>query len=517
MGKETLYTIKNKSLFEPSDKAGRKAYDRIELSVALPNVNSVLPNAEGDLQDMILAHYGLRGGSMDWTRKKNGLAVPAVDKRILDHAAYLAAIVGKPFNAYSHKDLQNGSHPADTLIVPYAPTHDAKKLIADLGQESWGLPTQMVEKLINKASFHELVRDSKVPGVEVPDFKITDLKDFVGTGKAILKESQALYEKHEDKLPGKYPLGLMIRPDRADGQYGSSKVVEREDGSILVTMYGKETIKKVFEKGNWDAALQQAKNGLSDNMKPGLNPQIVVSRFVDVADSPGLTMVVKDGHTFSLGWNGQIMEKGDTNCVGTTSYKPESPYLQQMQKRYEEKSVEIAGDFIRETAKGLKIPVNEVDGVLNFDIMLPGPLEVALRKARHQGSTGQGEGIYLAESNARWTNFSDGVMAGIGVKGLKPSIASMKEVVRYGITNLDKYPVPEHVRPEDVRQAVFDRDQRLKDEGDARVIVRMPDIPMGVILLGNAEKAKKELDGAIADVSGGVVFERKKVKAGSRK
>lgn len=512
MGVETL-SVRDQSLFSLAENK----QSEVNRSVAWHNIHHLLPHAGDTLRAYLSRRYGLRGGALDYDQPNLGLVVGEVDERTTGQAEYLRALIGKPFKAYSFAELQGER----TLIVPYIHTSDAHATVNRFGQESWGFPPEMVTPLKQKVTFHERVTNSDVEGFEVPDYVIATGDDVVEKAQKVLSDARGLYDRYAGELSRKYSLGVMIRGDESDGNYGSCLVKENEQNGIEVIPDGSPS-KDIppFKPGEWDAALQKAQE-LSQKSN---NPQFVVSRFIDYQSTPGLSLVIKNGQVTSLGWNVQIMAEHSTACAGTTGYNTELDthfrearnakevslhevaereigiynHGRQLQDDYEGRTESDFTAFLKETAAKADINFGTVTGVANVDIMIPGRLEKELRRARGQNP----DGYYVAESNSRWTNYTDAIMLGVGVTRRRPSITGMLEVVNEGITAIDGYKDPFHAQydPVVVRETVFERDQLLQQDGyNARVIVRVPDRPVAVVFLGDRSIAKSVLNGAIQD------------------
>ena len=216
--------------------------------------------------------------------------------------------------------------------------------------------------------------------------------------------------------------------------------------------------------------------------------RVVISRYIDVADSPGMSVVIMDDRVESLGWNGQLQKPGSKACVGTSTYTPNTVYMQSMQQAYEEKTTAFFEALLRSTAQRCGIDFASLRGVANLDIMIPGELERRLQRARKQP-----EGNYLAECNPRWTNYTDAIMTVLGVNRKEQTIYNMKEVIQAGICTIDKHSLPEGLDPQSVRACIAERDAVLQQDG-TRIICRMAKNPMGLIFVGDVARAQQEVN-----------------------
>ena len=138
--------------------------------------------------------------------------------------------------------------------------------------------------------------------------------------------------------------------------------------------------------------------------------RIVISRYIDMVDSPGMSVVIMDGRIESLGWNGQLQQNGSKACIGTSTYKPANASLARLQKIYEGQTLAYFEAILRRAAQKCGVDFASMRGVANIDIMLPSELEEMLQKKR-----GYKPSHYVAECNPRWTNYTDAIMTVIGV------------------------------------------------------------------------------------------------------
>ena len=277
----------------------------------------------------------------------------------------------------------------------------------------------------------------------------------------------------------------MLRAAEEDGNYGCCLIYE-DAGRILVVQDGDAHHAHYYTQ--WHDALAIAQKHLATTMNVQKEARIVISRYIDVADSPGMSVVVMENQVESLGWNGQLQKPGSKACVGTSTYVPRSAYLKRMQQVYEAQTAAFFEVFLRRTAQQCGIEFASIRGVANLDIMIPGELEKKLQRRRKQL-----EGNYLAECNPRWTNYTDAIMTILGANRREQTISNMRTVIAEGIATIDKHPLPENVDPQDVRASIAQRDEVLKREG-TRIICRMAKNPMGLIFAGDVAKAQQEVN-----------------------
>jgi hypothetical protein len=245
----------------------------------------------------------------------------------------------------------------------------------------------------------------------------------------------------------------------------------------------------------WSEALPAAQQHLLSTMNVQKETRVVISRYLDFVDSPGLSVVIMDGQVASLRWNGQLQLNGSKACVGTSSYVPRSESLQHLQHRYEEPTAAFLEALLRKTAERCHIDFSTVRGVANLDIMLPGELEERLQQRRKRPVVN-----YLAECNPRWTNYTDAILAVLGATRRDATIANMRTVIQEGISTIDKYYLPEHLDSSLLREWIFERDAGLQYEG-TRIICRMTKNPMGLIFAGDVQRAQHEFEQVVSLLS----------------
>lgn len=477
---------RNSSIFNPADSE-REPH---QLSVTYHNVGDMYRSLAQKIRNENDLRYGFRGGAVNWEARKVGRLVHEHSDEVLRHLDYVGASSGREITLYTMEDLKKVTGQADTLIVPYVNTTAAHSRIEDLRQDVFGLPPIMVDTLRNKVNLHELIRDIGIDGIETPEFEIATIGNIPEKANRILKESRKIYDDNGLTGKNKYPLGVVIRSEESDGGHGMCLVFEKDDGGIEVVTDGKTTEEGNFKPNEWTSAFKYAQNKLRGSTSKSHKTRFVVSRRIDVEDSPGMSLIIQNGIVESIGWNGQLIAEGTAACVGTSKYKPAHPYQERLQKQFENQSAEKVVEFTREVARRLNIPFDQITGVLNMDFMLPGPYETALRARR-----GQEEGFLVAECNARWTNYTDAVLQVVGYKKRIPSIRDIITTVWEDVHTIDSLNL-KGADPEIVTEILFDMDG--KEQGNDHAYVRMPVSPAaGFILTGNFEKALAKIYKAI--------------------
>jgi len=436
--------------------------------------------------------YGERCGHLPLDTQDVCVLVEAPTQAIMSQMAYLSQLFGKVITARTFEDFTsvqpNVAEEELPLVVPYINVPETEQLIRlELGAESWGVPGKMTDCLKNKADFYVLIDELGMEGFVTPDYRISTLDAVIQDAQIVLSQAEEMYA--QAGLAPYYPLGVVMRAAESDGNYGSSLVYERNSGIIVVQDGDAEHIQTYTQ---WQEALTSAQTALSTTVNPQSENRVVISRYVDIIDSPGMSAVLINGAVISLGWNGQLQKEGSKACVGTSTYRPKHEYMQRVQEQYEDFTANSFEAFLHKVAAHCKLDFTTIRGVANVDMMFPGTLERQLQQRRKQPMV-----PYLAECNPRWTNYTDAIMTLLGAKRRTQTISHMQLTIHEGISTVDKYPFPTHIDPWVVREQILERDTALQHEG-TRIICRMAKNPLGIIFAGNIERAQQELDTIIA-------------------
>jgi len=476
-----LSNILNESLFASGKKRA--------IGAGFHNIGGVLRASNKKIVDKLEAHYGERCGHVPLDAQKIRVLVDVSTSDIQAQMSYLSQLFGKELKAVTFDALQRESAPGERpLVVPYVNVPEAgQRLQGIVEADLWGIPATMVDILKNKADFYHLADELDLQGFRTPDYVISTIYDLHADARRFLACIEELYS--EAGVAAHYPLGIVLRAAESDGNYGSCLLYAR-GSSILVVRDGDADNMQAYQ--DWNDALLAAQQSLAVTMDVQKETRIVISRFIDMADSPGLSVVLLEGYMQSLRWNGQLQGPDSKACVGTSSYIPRNAYLRDLQQRYEDQTASFFGSLLKQTAAKCHIDFSTIRGLANIDIILPGEAEIALQQKRKQPPS-----HYLAECNPRWTNYTDAIMAIIGANRKAPTINNMQTVIREGISTIDKLPLPAHVDPALVREHVWQVDDTLKQEG-TRIVCRMTKNPMGVIFAGDVKKAQQEFAKVVA-------------------
>ena len=457
-----------------------------ELGVGYHNVGTgVLRASDKTTIDYVEAHYGQRCGHLPLDAQRVCVLVHALTDEIHSHLKYLSQLFGKEIKAITPDQLQQEQKrfsERQALIVPYINVPETEKRIqTELGAESWGITGDMVSFLKNKADFYQFIDEFELDGFRTPDYRVVHIADLHKEALGFLNTIEDMVKKAS--VP-QYPLGVMLRAAESDGNYGCCLVYEQKN---LVGVIPNGEVDYAAYYASWDEALTASQKHLATSMNQQKETRVVISRYLDMADSPGMSVVIMNGQVESLGWNGQLQKDGSKACIGTSTYRPANASLARLQQQYEGQTLAYFDAILRRAAQKCGVDFASMRGVANIDIMLPSDLEETLQKKR-----GYKQSHYIAECNPRWTNYTDAIMTIIGVNRKKQTISNMKAVIQEGIATIDKYYLPEDIDTQVVRECIFQRDEVLRQSG-TRIICRMAKKPMGLIFAGDINKAQQEV------------------------
>ncbi|HZU67205.1 MAG TPA: hypothetical protein VFA09_07995 [Ktedonobacteraceae bacterium] len=461
----------------------------LALGAGYHNVGSegVLRASNESMVEYVQHYYGERCGHLPLNATNIRAIVSEASPEIQAQMAYLSTLFGKQIIPVTFDELKRemermpGQVP---LIVPYINVPELEAhLRNDFGTLAWGLPAKMTHALKNKANFYTLAQEFALEGFYPPDFIVATIFEVATQSEKFLQRVEEIYQ--QAGVAADYPLGVMLRASEEDGNYGCCMVYENA-GSIVVVQDGDAERAQYYT--NWQEALAISQQHLLATMNVEKEQRVVISRYIDFADSPGMSVVIMDNQIESLGWNGQLQKPGSKACIGTSTYVPRNAYIRRMQQEYEAKTAAFFEALLRKTAQKCGIDFASIRGVANLDIMIPGELEQRLQRQRKQP-----EGNYLAECNPRWTNYTDAILTVIGANRKEQTIATMKATILAGIATIDKQPLPKNANPQDVRACIAEKDEILKQDG-TRIICRMAKNPMGLIFAGDIARGQQEVN-----------------------
>lgn len=466
------------------------SHTQLKLGVGYHNVGTgVLRASNKATIDYVEDHYGQRCGHLPLDAQKVCVLVNVQNDENESHLKYLSRLYGKEIKPVTPLDLkQQQRHLSmpQMLIVPYINVPETESRIqTDLSAETWGMRGDMVSLLKNKADFYQFIDELEFDGFRTPDYRIAHLADLFNESLLFMKNIEEVINKAG---MSQFPLGVMLRAAESDGNYGCCLVYEHHK-RVRVVPNG--DVMRAEYYSSWSEALMVSQKHLAATMNQQKETRVVISRYIDMIDSPGMSVVIMNGNIESLGWNGQLQQSGSKACVGTSTYRPANASLARLQRTYEGQTLAYFEAILRKAAQNCGVDFATITGVANIDIMLPSNLEEALQKKR-----GFKSARYVAECNPRWTNYTDAIMTVIGVNRKKQTISNMKAVIQEGIATIDKFYLPEDIDTQEVRECIFQKDEELQQSG-TRIICRMAKKPMGLIFAGDISKAQRAVEGII--------------------
>ncbi len=475
--------IKKQSLFVREGK--------LAAGVGYHNIHHTLPASTETVLKAVDRQYKQRCGHVPMDNvDKTFVLVTEHDDTTTSQMQYLTEVFGRKIEPKTVEEIKRESVKLAgrrIIAVPYINTPETEIYLREaINPEIFGLPSEMVAQLKNKAEFHMLIKSVGINGLDVPDFIISDVDALAKDSKEFLRDQvDGLYKKYN---MADYPRGLMIRPSESDGNYGAGMVCEKNGDKLFMP---EGLINESIICDSWDEALANCQNYVKGTMNTGKEKRVVVSRLIDLADSPGMSIAILDGAVESFGWSRQIQNNG-MGCVGSGIYKPRDNFLRDTQEKYESKTANLFAQLLKQLAEKKGIDFNTIRGFANIDIMIPGQQERELQMKRMGG-----EFLYLAESNPRFTNYTDALLTGVAAQRLPQTISSMRNIIAHDMQAEDKFELPDKVDPRAVRDEIYKKDIQLKEIG-TRIIARMTVAPMGIIFLGDTMLARRELT-AIVD------------------
>lgn len=453
----------------------------IELGIGFHNMGSgVLRYADENLKASVEKLYSQRCGHLPICAQTLAVLVKEPTTAIRSQIAYLSELYDRQIRVVTPNELSQLK--TKPLIVPYITVPEVEDEFAQNDVYIWGLPGKLTHILKNKYEFYRLVNAFKIDEFRVPEHTTTSLAELIPHAKTFLDHIESLYT--QAGVQNDYPLGVVIRAADEDSNYGSSLLYKKGKYVIMIPN-GEVTNARVY--GNWEEALVNSKCILAEAMQTPKEPRIVLTRYIDHIDSPGMSVVILGGQVFSLGWNLQAHKDAGRNAISVGSYQTDDPEMRKLQQNLEQRTVDVVEKFLRRAAERCKIDFDAIQGIANFDLLIPSALEQKFLKQR-----GENIDFYYSECNPRWTTYTDAIMTVLGAQKKDPTVNNMLQVIKEGIAVVDKYKLPSLVEPKNVREQIFIKDQELQKSG-TRIICRMTTNPMSVIYTGDIELAQTEM------------------------
>ncbi|HZR44782.1 MAG TPA: hypothetical protein VFB12_32015, partial [Ktedonobacteraceae bacterium] len=242
-------------------------------------------------------HYGERCGHLPLDAQNISVLVHFLTADVRTQMQYLSQLFGKEiiartfdefkavtkFSAEGAPQSMSNGNVAETqaLVVPYINVPETQEYVRnELGAQVWGIPGQMTHVLKNKALFYQLVDELAVDSFRPPDYTIVNVQDVAKEAEAFLHRVEDIYK--EAGVAQDYPLGVVLRAAESDGNYGCCLLTEKAGTIVLVQNGDPEYI---HYYSDWREALTQAQGYLIATMYPPKETRIVISRFLDLADS----------------------------------------------------------------------------------------------------------------------------------------------------------------------------------------------------------------------------------------
>lgn len=437
------------------------------------------------------------------------------------HVGYIAELSGDSnrFTVFTPDTLKDVVDTGEEVVVaPYLRNGKLTAFMTESGLDQpnvyvSGMHPVVVHELKSKASFHDRVREEGDPDFAVPHHIVVPVDEVAHAGDGLIKFTDELYDAIGVE---RYPTRIFGRLDYSDGGFGSFNVKRVDNGGYqLDTGGGKHPL-----YDDLDDALEAAQNAMLVSSKGDGTTKVVLSRGLDLVDTPGLSMFFADGEAVPLGFNGQILDPDSKACIGTSNYDPADPRLISVHDEYADQIAQAAVGTVHAIAREKGVPVTELRGFTNADAMVLGDKELVVQqrvtealkrgtlpdslvaKLEQYGQLPQPAKYFMAESNPRRTNLIEAIDEVILVEGLDQTVKSMKQVLDKGIMAIDSYPLPPGVDVDTLADALGETYAKDVRE-DGIVILRMrpieeltPDKPssIGVIMTGDITKRKKELD-----------------------
>jgi hypothetical protein len=277
------------------------------LGVGFHNVGNegVLRASNETMIKYVQHYYGERCGHLPLDARNIRAVVSLPTAEIRAQMTYLSTLFGKDVTPTTFDELkmEKGKTPELVpLVVPYINVPEIEtRLQNELGAESWGLPGKMTHVLKNKASFYQMVDEFGLEGFYPPDYTIASIYEVAREAERFLRRVEDVYKKAG--VAEAYPLGVMLRAAEEDGNYGCCLAYENA-GGIIVVQDGDADHAQYYTQ--WQEALAVSQTHLATTMNVQREARVVISRYIDFVDSPGMSVVIMENRVESLGWNGQL-------------------------------------------------------------------------------------------------------------------------------------------------------------------------------------------------------------------
>src|SRR5947208_2075002 len=146
-----------------------------------------------------------------------------------------------------------------------------------------------------EAHYYQFIDEFELYGFRTPDYRVVHIADLHKEALGFLNTIEDMVKKAS--VP-QYPLGVMLRAAESDGNYGCCLVYEQKN---LVRVIPNGEVDHAAYYASWDEALTVSQKHLAASMNQQKETRVVISRYLDMADSPGMSVVIMNGQVESLG------------------------------------------------------------------------------------------------------------------------------------------------------------------------------------------------------------------------
>jgi hypothetical protein len=487
--------------------------DDVDAIIAYHNIagaDGVLNAAASQLEQQARQHYAARGiDHIPFLEGRNiqCYVLTSDPYGLAQQAAYREKLVGTPFNPICHLDELQDAGVRRALFLPYIRLKD-EPLPPAIEWMRYGLPPHLTQTLKDKGLMHQWLVNNGF-AKHVPNHIVCHAPDIPQAGGHMLKTIAEMLVTFG--LREHYPLGLMIRSALSDGNYAMAAVIQAthdltwrrryiKRGQFMLKPNGKADQLEIFDRA--EDALARVRDHIQHENNMSVDDRVVITRFLDIDISPGLSAAVVRGQAHMMAFNGQYMAPGDTACTGTTTFAtavgPERSHS--VTQAYLAQSQALLGGILERFF--IQEDVNALYAMLNMDVMVVGGLEAELYEralahpqgGRYLSAVGACDEAYapriyppdtvlFAEINPRDTNWSLAMKATLQLLGLPCTVENL-QAVSYGhevqVLTRDHWRLPEGLDLQTARDLLLDyhHDLQAQDEG---FVLRMSDNPAGII------------------------------------
>jgi hypothetical protein len=447
------------------------------------NVSHVVRGAKTEIVRKIDAHYAQRGGHFPTDASQLYILVNStgeIPEALVEQVEYLSNLYHKPVRIVRLSEL-NG---ANGDVYPYIRVPETDQAIAKVSPELkvWGFHPSVTGELKKKGKCKQRAFDL---GIQTPDFILSRVGRIVVDGDAF---GNRVEKDYEDKgVPG-YPVAEIIKAFESDGAYTQYGIRTVRNG-FLCLPDGKNTDNIVVKSRL--GALELAEEHLKKTVNIDYDDRVVIERYIDGEDSPGLIFAISQGEVMFIGVNDQV--RNGSACVGTSTYVPSTERAEWYIERDTPYLIESFTALVRRSCEDVGVPIQTITAMGNLDTVTPGHYEESYLKAR-----GIKPRVNKIEVNPRFTNLTDGVLQVLQLSGHAVTPDNIRSVLRNGFLALDEVLNPPQVSRQEFRDIVSGLDQRYQQSG-TRIIARMVQHPhAGVIFSGpEINNARAELENVL--------------------